>query len=66
MTGSTNQDKPFTPGETIEFCDDQYVVISNHGRSGTVREVGKGGKQISPFYWTFEGTDCRRVESIAA
>jgi hypothetical protein len=66
MTGTTNKDKPFAPGETIDFCDDQYVVVANHGNSGTVREAREGGRQISPFYWSFEGADCRRVETIAA
>lgn len=66
MAASTNKDKPFTPGETIDFCDDQYVVVANHGNSGTVREAGEGGQQISPFYWTFEGADCQRVEVVPA
>lgn len=66
MTGSTNKDKPFEPGETIDYCDDHYVVVANHGNSGTVREVGTGGRQISPFYWHFDGADCRRVETVSA
>jgi len=60
--GTTNAQEPFKPGETIDFCDDHYVVESNHGNSGTVREAG-GGQRISPFYWKFDGADCRRVLS---
>jgi hypothetical protein len=66
MTGSTNKDKPFEPNETIAFCDDEYVVIANHGNSGTVREAGTGGRQLSPFYWTFQGAECTRVETAAS
>jgi hypothetical protein len=63
---TTNQEKPFEPGETIDFCDDHYIVEANHGKSGTVREPGQTGVQISPFYWTFQGVDCRRVKGTAA
>lgn len=59
-TGTTNQDKPFIPGEQIEFCEDRYEVLANHGNSGTVRELGANGRQISPFYWKFDGEPCRR------
>jgi hypothetical protein len=60
-TGTTNHDKPFESGELIEFCDDQYEVLANHGNSGTVRELGLNGSKINPFYWSFGGEYCHRV-----
>jgi hypothetical protein len=63
---TTNQDKPFTPGERIEFCDEHYLVVANHGTSGTVRELGTNGQRISPFYWSFQGAECRRVAAVTA
>lgn len=61
--GTTNADKPFEAGETIDFCGDHYIVEANHGNSGTVREPD--GQRISPFYWSFQGADCRRIVSQA-
>lgn len=61
--GTTNQEKPFEAGEKIEFCDDFFEVVANHGNSGTVKEAGDGGRQISPFYWEFQGAQCHRVEA---
>ncbi len=58
---TTNQQKPFEPGERIEFCDDHYIVIANHGNTGTVREAGLNGAQLSMFYWNFQGAECTRV-----
>jgi len=58
---TTNAEKPFEPGENIEFCDDEFVVLENHGNTGKVREAGKGGQVIEPFRWTFQGAECRRV-----
>lgn len=66
MTHGTNSEKPFKPGETIDFCGDEYVVVANHGNSGTVREAGKDGQLISPFYWSFQDVDCRRVEVVSS
>jgi hypothetical protein len=62
---TTNQEKPFEPAEHIEFCDERYVVIANYGTTGTVREFGEDPLQISPFYWTFEGAECRRVNTAS-
>lgn len=59
-TGTTNQDKPFIPGEQIEFCESRYEVLANHGNSGRVRELGVKGAEISPFYWSFQGEQCHR------
>lgn len=58
--GTTNADKPFQAGETIDYCDERYVVEANHGNSGTVREL-HGTARVSPFYWTFGDAVCRRV-----
>lgn len=61
--GSTNSEKPFEQGEHIEFCDSHYEVLANHGNSGTVQELGAGGRRISPFYWNFDGAQCHRLEN---
>lgn len=58
---STNDDKPFEPGEVIAFSDETYVVVSNIGDSGYVQynDFKNGGS--FPLKWTFEGEKCRRV-----
>jgi hypothetical protein len=58
---TTNQEKPFIPGETIDYCDEHYVVVANYGSSGKVREAGTDGRVIDPFYWKFADVECRRV-----
>lgn len=59
---TTNQEKPFEPGENITFCGDTYEVVANHGSTGTVREPGRT-TEISNFYWRFQGEDCRRASA---
>lgn len=59
---STNDDKPFEPGETIEFCDDHFVVEQNYGTTGRVRIPGTS-QVLERFCWTFEGVKCTRVPS---
>lgn len=59
--GNTNDDAPFQPGEIVEFCDDRYEVIANHGRSGRVQTLGVGSTIVEPFYWVFQGAITTRV-----
>ena len=58
---STNDDKPFEPGEIITFSDEDYVVIKNFGDSGIVKYFGDSDFDAFPFEWTFEGEKCRRA-----
>jgi hypothetical protein len=60
VLGTTNNDKPFTEGEIINFFGESYVVMKNSGRRGVVRPFGETYK-IDPFYWEFNGMECRRV-----
>ena len=60
--GSTNDNKPFEPGEIIKFFDDRYEVLENHGTSGTVKALNDGGCQITGFKWTFCGDKCIREQ----
>ena len=47
----------FKQGDIIIFCDEEYEVINNSGRCGTVKEV-YGDTIISPFYWVFGDCEC--------
>lgn len=55
----TWQEKPFEPEETIVFCDEQYTVVKNFGRSGVVRDADGDTYEMA---WRFGGEDCKRVE----
>lgn len=54
---------PFKTGDVVEFCGEQYVVMTNHGSSGRVRDAG--GAEIAPFYWKFQGEECRLISTQA-
>jgi hypothetical protein len=49
----------FKPGDRVEFCGEEAVVIANHGRSGTVEIPGEGRMS---WYWHFDGADVTLVE----
>jgi len=53
-------------GDVIEFCDETYIVVMNHGNSGLVKEYydGKIGDFIGTFYWYFKGSKCVVVDHI--
>lgn len=53
----------FKKGDIIEFCDDEFEVIENYGDSGKVKENGKGGCIIKPFYWNYCGEICKLKNS---
>jgi hypothetical protein len=57
----TNEQQPFQPGDIIDFCGEHYTVLQNYGRSGMVQDAG--GDLINPFYWKFDGAECRLVNS---
>jgi hypothetical protein len=50
-------DKPFIPGDIIEYSGELFEVLENHGNSGRVREY-PNGDVIQPFWWVFEGERC--------
>ncbi len=52
--------KPFQPGEIIEYCDDRFEVVENHGSSGIVKDVF--GTDRYAFMWRAFGEDCVRVK----
>ena len=57
---STNTDKPFDPGEVIIWNEEEYIVLANHGTSGTVK--AEGGEEVSRFWWScFGSTSVRKV-----
>jgi hypothetical protein len=43
----------FKPGDRVEYCGDEAVVIANHGSTGTVEIPGEGRMT---WYWNFQGT----------
>jgi hypothetical protein len=43
---------PFKPGDRVEFCGIEAVVIANHGSMGTVEIPGEGRMT---WYWIFQG-----------
>jgi len=51
------------PGDVIEFCENLYIVVENHGDSGVVRENCEGGLVISHWQWDFAGAKCELVKS---
>jgi len=42
----------FKPGDRVEFCGIEAVVIANHGSMGTVEIPGEGRMR---WYWVFQG-----------
>lgn len=59
--GTTNDDKPFEPGEIIEWDGDLYEVLRNLGEAGEVTDFPcrEGFVEI---HWTFKGEKCRRAK----
>jgi hypothetical protein len=55
-------DPNFKEGDIIDFCDEQYVVLTNNGGSGRVQENYKNGDIIN-FYWEYAGEKCVLVEN---
>ena len=57
------QQATFNRGDIVEFCDERFLVLENHGNSGRVQEH-PGGEVIAPFYWSFEGASCVKVDQV--
>ena len=53
--------QPFESGDTIEFCDELFIVIENYGKSGRVRE-SNSSTVINNFFWEFENDNCKLIE----
>lgn len=47
----------FKKGDIIIYCDDEFEVLENYGKSGKVKEVC-GDVIIDNFYWNFRGSIC--------
>ena len=62
IVGTTNDEKPFLPGEVIEFSGERYDVVENHGDSGLVSYFDDLSHGFFPFKWTYEGEKCKRVK----
>lgn len=45
----------FKQGDIIEFCEQEFKVMSNTGLCGTVQENCEDGKIIKGFYWSYGG-----------
>lgn len=56
----TMPDHDFKPGDRVEFCGEEAVVVDNYGDSGTVEIPGQGRMK---WYWVFQGTPVRRVNA---
>ena len=52
----------FELGDVVEFCEQKYLVISNHGTSGVVAEYSFGETgDVVKFSWEFEGELAKKV-----
>lgn len=50
----------FKPGDRVEFCGIEAIVVANHGSSGTVEVPGEG--RVS-WYWEFDGEPVRHAQT---
>ena len=58
---STNEDKPFEPGEVIIWNEEEYIVLGNYGNSGTVKyNIESDNEKIGSFYWNYCGLIAER------
>ena len=46
----------FSPGDHIMFCDEEYIVVENHGSSGIIKDMS--GVQINSWYWRHGSDHC--------
>lgn len=57
----------FKTYDIIEYADDFFMVLKNYGYKGRVQEYFLEecwctGEIIDPFYWVYEGLECRLVD----
>ena len=55
-----DDEKPFEPGDLIQYAGDKFTVLENRGDRGKVQEY-PDGCVVDPFYWDYEGEKCRRA-----
>lgn len=46
----------FKPGDRVEFCGIEAIVVANYGRSGIVEIPGEGR---CAWHWVFQGEPVR-------
>ena len=51
----------FKSNDIIEYAGDEYLVLMNHGDSGTVAAMNDGMQVVEGFRWKYDGEDCRFV-----
>ena len=54
----------FKTYDIIEYAGDYFMVLKNYGHCGRVQEYfpgGNVGEIVEPFYWVYEGLECRKV-----
>lgn len=54
------QRRKFQPGDVVEYCGEEAVVIENFGSSGAVRLVPEGRMT---WYWAFQGVPVTLVRA---
>lgn len=54
----------FQPGDRVEFCGEEAVVVMNYGSQGVVELAGNGGKCV--WHWMFQGTPVTLVKAASA
>lgn len=52
-------DADFKPGERVQFCGEEAIVLANYGTSGDVQILGEGRCH---WYWKFQGEAVTRVQ----
>lgn len=57
---TTNDERPFEPGELVQWDGCTYVVEANHGEFGVVGDYFSG-ERIANFYWTYGADVTRRL-----
>jgi len=53
--------KKFYPGDIIEFCGDQFLVLANYGNSGKVQEWPSKIVTIDNFKWSFQDSSSKLI-----
>ncbi len=58
----------FNKGDIIEYCGELFEVEKNFGDSGIVWELNdkyeRNGLQVSNFYWSAYGEDCKLIKGV--
>jgi len=60
----------FVRGDVIEWCNDKYIVLENHGSKGDVVEFTKNvtpeylRRERFSFWWTWQGDKSVKVGHV--